>query len=174
MENKHIFLLFKRDSDGYCSPKKFRFQYDPHHRTHCLFCHFYPDTTCEGEKPDLASGLEPPKPGQTKRKVIEAIRKSAKSPRVQIEMSPSSSVCSSPQSSPEHQPPLSPDSGCGFSDTEMYPEPEEDLKEIIGPYGIPVPAEMIDIYEGLFAPDFDAPSQAQDIPITVGDTEMFV
>ena len=173
-ENKNIYLLFKRDSDGYCSPKKVVFQYVPHHDTHCLFCHFYPDTTCEGEKPDLASGLEPPKPRQRKREILQGIRKSGKSPRIQIEMSPSSSVCSSPQSSPEHQPPLSPDSGCGFSDTEMYSEPEKDLKEMLGSYGIPaIPPEMIEIVDGLLAPDFAAASPTLDIPITVGETEMF-
>ena len=170
-ENKNIFLLFKRDSDGYCSPKKVVFQYVRHHDTACLFCHFYPDTTCEGEKPDLASGLEPPKPRQKKREFLEPVRKYAgknKFPKIQIEMSPSSSVCSSPQSSPEHVSPLSPDSG--FSDSDS----EKDLNEFMDSYGIPVPAEMIPIVDGLFAPDFDAPSQALDIPITVGETEMFV
>jgi len=177
LDNKNIFLLFKRDSDGYCSPKKFLFQYDPHHSTHCLFCHFYPDTTCEGEKPDLASGLEPPKPRKPKRGILEPDRKyRLKVPKIQIQMSPSSSVCSSPQSSPEHLFPSSPvDSGCGFSDSDMLSDSERDLSEMLGTHRLPVPAGMDDIVDGLFAPDFDDASP--DIPLTVVEAsspEMFV
>ena len=171
LDNKHIELLFKRDSDGYCSPNKFWFQYDPHPRAHCLFCYFYPDTTCEGEKPDLASGLEPPKPRKVKRVLQPEERKNRlKVPRIQTQMSPSSSYSSSPFSSPEHLPPSpsSPDSGCGYSDSDMFSDCEKNLKEMIGTEAIPVPAGMKDIAYGLFA--MDAPGlETQDIP-TVLDT----
>ena len=181
LENKTIFLLFKRDSDGYCSPRKFPFQYDPHHRTHCIFCHFYPDTTCEGEKPDLASGLQPPKPGKGKRELkriikVEDRKYRAKVPKVQIDMcpspSPSSSVCSSPQSSPQHLSPLTPDSGCGLSDSEMYSDSERDWTDLKGTQEIiEAPPGMNHIVDGFFAQNFDAFNfESTEIPATIVGT----
>jgi len=113
--NKTIFLLFKRESDGYCSPNKVKFQYDPH-REFCWFCHCYPDTASEGQKPDLAKGLEQPKP----RKVKRVLKQQERNHHVKVQkMSPSSSYCSSP----EYVQPFSPDSGFSDSDTELIDVP---------------------------------------------------
>jgi len=169
LDNKKIFLRFKRHSDGYCSPNKVPFQYDLHQDL-CLFCDFYPDTPCDGVKPDLASGLEAPKPRKRKR-VLQPEEGNnflnVPRPRTQLQMSESSSDYNSCLSSPESLRPHSPYSG---SDSDMLSNHETDLRnlndlnEMIGTEELQEPAGMAGIADGLF----EAPSlEISDIPTVV-------
>merc|ERR1712038_411135 len=149
------------------------------HQDLCLFCDFYPDTPCDGVKPDLASGLEAPKPRKRKR-VLQPeegnnfLNVPRTQPRAQLQVSESSSDYNSCLSSPESLRPHSPYSG---SDSDMLSNHETDLRnlndldEMIGTEELQEPAEMTGIVNGLF----EAPSlEISDIPTVVEtfDTEM--
>jgi len=184
MEGYVIKLLLKRDTDGYESPKKFKFQYIQHLECNgmhmCPFCDFKVDDPIvinemqqmKQIKVELPEGLPSAQPHKKKR-ILNAKRSKNETKRPRSSLpSPSYSVYSSGTSpsyisegsqSPEYQ--MSPESG--FETMQSSEEEEEELHRIVTnefPKGLNVDNAL---YNSLNFDTSNQPIRIESVPVKV-------